>query len=159
MGRQGLGINAGNRIKWTWDGKSKRSVPVYYNDAPAEWKTGGEERGEKSSAEAKELERKQDGQGDELEYLGCFRDNPGQLREFARAGRGQDTVDTEDEEEQEEDSLIESQKPQRQQGHHDQDGVHVFRSSLTPNVRQRPRHGALSAPKRKQETRSAIEFE
>lgn len=121
---------------------------MYYNDATAEWKKGGEERGENDSiAEAKhELERKQHGQGDELEYLGCFRDHPGPLREFARAGRPQDTVDTEAEEEQEEDSLIESQQPRRQ-GHHDEDGVHVFRFSLTPNVRKRPGHGAFSDPR------------
>ncbi|CAM9671087.1 unnamed protein product, partial [Ectocarpus sp. 12 AP-2014] len=135
VGRQGLGINAGNRIKRTWDGQSRRSVLVYYNDETAEWKKGGEERGANDSiAEAKhELERKQHGQGDELEYLGCFRDHPDPLREFSRAGRPQDTVDNEAEEEQE-DSLMESQQPWRQQGHHDEDGVHVFRSSLTANV-------------------------
>ncbi|CAM9902169.1 unnamed protein product, partial [Ectocarpus fasciculatus] len=137
VARQGLGINAGNRIKWVWDGTSKRSVPVYYNDAPAEWKKGdGKDTGEKNNmAEAKhELERKQYGQWDELEYLGCFRDHPGQLREFARAGGRQGTLDSEDEEEEDENRLIESQQPQLPRGHRDEDGLRVFRSSLTPNV-------------------------
>lgn len=90
VGQQGLGAEAGNRIRWPWDQAKRGSVPVYYHDAATARVVTGERGDEQDSPDyegtgEKEEEEKgvEGGKEQALEYVGCFRDHPSPLREYS----------------------------------------------------------------------------
>lgn len=123
VGWQGLGINAGSRIMWQWDGDMQESFPVYYNNATSlegEKGEGNEDGGEGPEQQA-------------LEYMGCFRDYPGDRREFYIEEASPEPSDSE---ETEAENGMEggAQRPGGQD-----DTVFMYPASLTPNVRDTTR--------------------
>lgn len=153
VGRQGLGTKAGSRIKWSWDPETSTSVAVYYNDAGGDrqeqkkLENNGEEEvdegREKGSAEEEPEQERKDTlrvEGQELEYLGCFRDQPGSSREFSRADSRRETDDSQ---EREEVAGLKYQPLPYRQSQEDDDSVFVFARSLTPNVREISPFGIL----------------
>lgn len=161
VGRQGLGAKAGNRIRRPWDEGRRRSVPVYYHDEA----TAGGERGDGQIAQdtekaegTEEGEEQEEGEQEEevkagteaeaeggreqaLEYVGCFRDHPGRLREYSgeRSGAQETTRRKAGHDNSVADESDGMESPRRQQWE-DQEGgddVYVFPQSLTVNVRER----------------------
>lgn len=129
VGQQGRGVFAGSRIKWPSrdfpqqhrnephndGGESEEAtadVPVYYDDV---------------ASRRERLKNAETIRGNEggLEYLGCFRDHPGHLREFYKAQAHDSELEKEDED------AAGGQPEESQQGN----SVHIFPRSLTPNVR------------------------
>eukprot|EP00904_Undaria_pinnatifida_P002208 jgi/Undpi1/11989/HiC_scaffold_4.g01688.m1 len=121
IGHQGRGLLAGSRIKWPRYG-DLNSVPVYYNDV--ETARNSYLKGSHNVSEVKGNMSEVGGwveHGDVgMEYLGCFRDHPGHLREFNGAGgrhEGGEEATMKDREHLEEENT-----------------VYVFPRSLTPKV-------------------------
>lgn len=124
IGHQGRGLLAGSRIKWPRYG-DLNSVPVYYNDV--ETARNSYLKGSHNVSEVKGNMSEVGGwveHGDVgMEYLGCFRDHPGHLREFNGAGgrhEGGEEATMKDREHLEEENT-----------------VYVFPRSLTPKVSTR----------------------
>lgn len=89
----GNGAKAGNRIWWTWDGVRKRNIPIYYHDPATVVRPPGHELGSHGGPDGRTAEHGGEKEGKEakvasetpqlLEYLGCFRDHPGLIREYS----------------------------------------------------------------------------
>ena len=107
---------AGSRIKWSRYGDS-RGLPVYYDDVAATRKFRLE-----SAQNGTEVVDGWAGQGGTggLEYLGCFRDHPGHLREFDGAGGRHEAG--------KEEAMKDREQIERE------NAVYVFPRSLTPKV-------------------------
>lgn len=84
VGLQGRGAEAGNRISWPWDEGRKSTVPVYYHDVATAGTAPGDD-GQDYPDVGTEARGEEGAEGERqhaLEYVGCFRDHPGTLREY-----------------------------------------------------------------------------